>query len=195
MSGLRVFILTVAACLVATVAQAAQSLEYAILKEGEPIGKEVVVINDKPNGQNVDVFTQTNVKLLFLEFNYEHERREVWEDGELVAMEAKTNDDGSHHEYRLSRDGEALVLHAKEKETRYDGSALPLSLWSKAALNRPILLSVIDGEPFKTKTTELGENHYRIDGDITRELWFADDGYLQKAAFKRKGFLIEFLRK
>jgi len=187
--------LTVAACLVATVAQAAQSLEYAILKEGEPIGKEVVVINDTPNGQNVDVFTQTNVKLLFLEFNYEHQRREVWENGKLVEMEAKTNDDGSHHEYRLIREGDALVVHGKEKQTRFDGNALPLSLWSKAALNRPLLLSVIDGEPFKIETTQLADNHFRIDGDITRELWFADDGYLQKAAFKRKGFLIEFLRK
>lgn len=179
----------------ASAVQAATTLEYAILKEGEPIGKEVVVVNEDAKGFNVDVVTQTNVKVLFMEFNYEHQRREVWENGELVSMHAKTNDDGSHHEYSVSRDPNGLKVQYAGKEKQFDAKAMPLSLWSKAALYRSTLFSVIDAEPFKTQTVALGENHFKIDGDITRELWFADDGYLQKAAFTRKGFLIEFLRK
>jgi len=183
------------AFLVSQAAWAATTLEYTILKEGEPIGKEVVAINDTDKGYNVDVVTQTNVKMLFLEFNYEHQRHEVWENGELVAMQSRTNDDGTHHEYNVTRTADGLQVMYDGKRKTFDLKSLPLSLWSKAALNRPVLFSVIDAEPYKIETKALGEDHFKIDGEITRELWFADDGYLEKAAFKRKGFLIEFVRK
>ncbi|GGF55456.1 hypothetical protein GCM10011332_06070 [Terasakiella brassicae] len=195
MKKIKVSLWALCALVVSHAAMAATTLEYAILKEGEPIGKEVVVINDSDKGVNVDVVTKTNVKMLFLEFNYEHQRREVWENGELVSMHSRTNDDGTHHEYSVTRQTDGLQVLYDGKNKNFDAKALPLSLWSKAALYRNVLFSVIDAEPFKTQTVALDDNHFKIDGDITRELWFADDGYLQKAAFKRKGFLIELLRK
>lgn len=174
---------------------AAQTLEYTILKEGEPIGHENVVIDMDGDKTIVDVETETHVKVLFLNFNYEHKRKETWLSNELVSMQSKTNDDGSPHTYNLTRQGDVLALNVDGKDVSADKDALPLTLWGKAALNRKVLLSVIDAQPYKVETTQLGENHYKVSGDIERELWFSKDGYLEKAAFKRKGFLIEFLRK
>ncbi len=179
----------------ASSAMAAKTLEYDILKEGEPIGKEVVTLQDKGGTTEVDVVTNTRVNVLFLNFVYDHQRKEIWKNGRMVFMDAKTNDDGDHHAYVLDAQDDNIALEVDGKQVHAEKGALPLTLWSKAVLDKTVLLSVIDAQPYKVKISALGDNHFKIDGDVNRELWFADDGYLQKAAFKRKGFLIEFVRK
>ncbi len=186
----------VAACVfLAKAATAAQVLEYTILKEGEPIGQEIVTIDRSGDKTEVKVETKTNVKLLFLEFNYDHKRQEIWKNGQLIAMQSKTNDDGDNHTYELDRRDDHLAIKVDGKELKADKAALPLTLWGKAVIEPQVLLSVIDAQPYKVETVSVGENHYKMEGDISRELWFAQDGFLEKVAFKRKGFLIEFLRK
>lgn len=178
----------------ALAADAASVLEYTILKEGKPIGSETVTLNEVDGRTMVDVTTETQVQVLFLKFDYFHERREIWKDGELLSVTSKTNDDGTAHHYELLRDENGFGLMVNGKKETLDKTVLPLTLWTKAVIDRPVLLSVIDAEPYKVTTTQVGDNHYKMDGDIQRELWFGDDGYLQKVAFKRKGFDIELQR-
>ncbi|WP_417797545.1 DUF6134 family protein [Terasakiella pusilla] len=178
----------------ALAADAASVLEYTILKEGKAIGSETVTLNKMDGRTLVDVKTETHVQVLFLKFDYSHERREIWKDGELLSVTSRTNDDGTPHHYELLRSEDGFGLMKNGKKEILDPSVLPLTLWTKAVVDRPVLLSVIDAEPYKVTTQKLGENHYKMDGDIQRELWFAEDGYLQKVAFKRKGFDIELQR-
>ena len=176
-------------------AKAETTLEYDILKEGEPIGREIVRISKEGGETKVNVSTQTDVKVLFLEFHYKHERNEVWKGNELISVVSQTNDDGTEHQYQLQKADGAYLIKVNGEDQTADLDTLPLTLWTKAVLNHPTLLSVIDAQPYQVSTVPVDEGHYRLDGDIQRELWFSKDGYLQKAAFKRKGFLIEFLRK
>jgi hypothetical protein len=37
-------------------------------------------------------------------------------------------------------------------------------------------------------------DHFRITGDVERDLWYGADGYLLKAAFQRSGYPIEVVR-
>lgn len=178
----------------ALAADAASVLEYKILKEGEPIGTETVTLNEVDGRTMVDVKTETHVQVLFLKFDYSHERREIWKDGQLLSVTSRTNDDGTPHHYELLRGEDGFGLMKNGKKQKLDETVLPLTLWTKAVVDRPVLLSVIDAEPYKVTTTKVGDNHYKMEGDIQRELWFSKDGYLQKVAFKRKGFDIELQR-
>lgn len=189
----RQFGLAFAFTLLASASASAFDLTYQITKDGEPIGTETVTVAQKDDVRQVRVKTQTHVKVLFFNFDYEHERNENWIGDKLQSMSSKTSDDGEHHAYSLlARDGGYLIQQDGKDDVSVSG--FPLSLWNKSFANYTTLLSVIDAQPYQVKITQISEDHYRIDGDVVRDLWFAKDGYLQKAAFERKGYNIEFLR-
>jgi hypothetical protein len=189
-----------------TLALAAPPISYVILKEGEPIGHETVTITEGSGQTVVEVRTDTRVKVLFLDFHYNHRRVETWHLGQLEGMVADTDDDGSIHHIDLVRkdDGYRLTVDGVLKDMPED--ALPLSLWSKSILNRKLLFGVSDGAPYHVSIQALGPasilrngqevttDHYRIAGEIERDLWYASDGVLLKTAFQRRGYPIEIVR-
>lgn len=84
-------------------AAAPASLAFTVLKDGKPIGEESYTFDDDPDGAlTVEVRTRTDVQVLFLSFHYDHQRTEVWENGVLTRMTAKTDDDGPSTRLRWS---------------------------------------------------------------------------------------------
>ncbi|PKU25310.1 DUF6134 family protein [Telmatospirillum siberiense] len=185
---------------------AAEPISYVILKEGEPIGHETVDIERNGDVAKVEVNTETRVKVLFLDFHYRHHRQEFWRAGRLERMVADTDDDGSVHHIVLESgaSGPGLTLDGTGREMP-DG-ALPLSLWSKAILDRKVLYGVSDAALYRVAIDSLGmarlawhgrdiaAEHYRIGGDVERDLWYGEDGLLLKTAFQRRGYPIEIIR-
>lgn len=169
-------------------------LTYKVLKDGDPIGQEVVTITEQGNRQIVKVETQTEVNLLFLTFSYDHERTETWENGQLISVVAKTDDDGSPHAFDLKTMSGGFKGVVDGAEKTISGPAFPLSLWNESVTRYSNLFGVIDAAPYVVKTENKGDGYYVMDGDIARELWYGDDGRLKKTAFKRKGYNIEFVR-
>jgi hypothetical protein len=185
---------------------AAEPLSYVILKQGEPIGHETVAITKNGDRTTVEVRTETRVKVLFLDFHYNHHREETWRSGQLEHMVADTDDDGTIHHIDVVRDasGMRLTLDGAAKEMPAD--ALPLSLWGKAILDRRYLYGVSDAAPYRVTIQDLGAvslvlngqemtaEHYRIAGEVERDLWYGDDGLLLKTTFERRGYPIEIVR-
>jgi hypothetical protein len=148
----------------------------------------------------------TRVKVLFLDFHYDHHREETWRAGHLERMVADTDDDGSIHHIDLIHNDASMILTLDGKVTEMPAEALPLSLWSKAILDRRILYGVSDAEPYHVAIQALGTvvlarngreekaEHYRIAGDVERELWYGEDGLLLKTSFRRRGYPIEIVR-
>lgn len=180
---------------------------YAILKDGEPIGTEEVRIEPQGDATRVTVAATTRVKMLFLNFTYDHAREELWRGGRLESMTAKTNDDGTPHTLALARKGAGYALTVDGKTGEEPADALPLTLWTPDVLKHTRLLSVIDGKPYAVRVDTLGSEtvqaggkavpaqHARISGDVERDLWFAADGTLLKTQFKRSGYDIVYLLK
>jgi len=178
---------------------------YTILMDGKPIGEEQVRIQPQGDSVKVDVTATTRVKVLFLNFRYDHERQELWRGGKLESMRARTDDDGKPHTIDMTRKGEGFALMVDGQAGELPGNALPLTLWTPEVLKRPMLLSVIDAQPYKVSAQSLGAErvevggrtvdaqHHRITGDIERDLWFAADGTLLKTQFKRSGYDIVYV--
>lgn len=182
------------------------SLTYEIRKEKEAIGRESVRI-ERDNGiETVMVETHTRASVLFLEFRYDHSRREEWRDGTLVRMVGDTDDDGTktHLDARASDRGWMLAVNGGQSQRT--GDALPLTLWGRAVLSRRDLFSVIDAKPYRVTVAALGAEtltlagkavvgeHFRMTGDVERDLWYGGDGLLLRATFERAGFPIEMVR-
>lgn len=188
-------------------AHADETLNYQVLKDGEPIGFETVEITDTPDGYTATITTRTDVKVLFLQFQYGHSRLEKWRNDQLVSVDTDTNDDGSPYTYKAEYEGDCFEVAGKgvAKRDACDG-AWPLTLWREDVTTKTSLYSVINAEPYavttrKTGTETLAINnreipatHYVMTGDVQRDLWYGDDGRLLKTSFKRKGYDIDFIR-
>ncbi len=188
-------------------AHADETLNYQVLKDGEPIGFETVEITDTPDGYTAAITTRTDVKVLFLQFQYGHSRLEKWRNDQLVSVDTDTNDDGSPYTYKAEYEGDCFEVAGKgvAKRDACDG-AWPLTLWREEVTTKTSLYSVINAEPYavttrKTGTETLAINnreipatHYVMTGDVQRDLWYGDDGRLLKTSFKRKGYDIDFIR-
>lgn len=182
------------------------ALDYDISKEGEPIGREQVRIKRQDGTAIVEVQTRTRAKVLFLEFHYDHSRREEWRDGALVRMIADTDDDGAKSHLDATRSAAGWALSINGQPSQRAGDPLPLTLWGRAVLERTELFSIIDAKPYRVQVASLGAEtltiggrtvsaeHFRISGDVERDLWYGADGYLLRAAFQRSGYGIEMIR-
>ncbi len=182
------------------------ALGYSIRKEGEPIGQERVTINRDGDAALVEVRTTTRAKVLFLEFRYDHNRREEWRGGRLVRMVADTDDDGTKSKLEAVRKDGGWTFTVNGQSAERPGDALPLTLWGRAILDRKELFSIIDAKPYGVQVAALGNEtvnvdgtaqqaeHFRITGDVERDLWYGADGYLLRAAFQRSGYPIEVVR-
>lgn len=154
----------------------------------------------------VDVTTRTRAKVLFLEFRYDHSRREEWQDGKLVRMVADTDDDGTKSHLESSRTESGWTIAVNGQSSQRAGDSLPLTLWGRAVLDRRDLFSIIDAKPYGVQVASLGTEavtvdgkavaaeHFRMTGDVERDLWYGPDGYLLRAAFQRAGYPIEIVR-
>lgn len=188
-------------------AHADETLNYQVLKDGEPIGFETVEITDTPDGYTATITTRTDVKVLFLQFQYGHSRLEKWRNDQLVSVDTDTNDDGTPYVYKAEYDGDCYEVAGKRiaKRDACDG-AWPLTLWREDITAKTSLYSVINAEPYAVTTRKTGTEtlviknreipatHYAMTGDVQRDLWYGDDGRLLKTSFKRKGYDIDFIR-
>lgn len=185
-------------------AAAPASLAFTVLKDGKPIGEESYTFDDDPDGAlTVEVRTRTDVQVLFLSFHYDHQRTEVWENGVLTRMTAKTDDDGALHKIALVREDGGYRVEVDGTIRHEALDVLPLTLWTPKVLERPRVLSIIDAKPYAESVKRVGTEQldgreavkYEMSGGIDRALWYTPDGELLKVQFTRSGYNIEYVRK
>ncbi|MCW9003529.1 MAG: DUF6134 family protein, partial [Rhodospirillales bacterium] len=179
-----------------------ESLEYVMLKEGEPVGSHRFDFRRDGDALQVNVVSTSRAKVLFMNFTYDHERTEVWKGGRLVALTSKTDDDGTPHEVAMKAGDVGLDVVADGKAETLPADALPITLWNTAILEKNVLYSALDGKPFKVTVEALPDETitvrgapvmaraYRMRGDFERDLWYAPDGTFLKTRFMKKGFNI-----
>src|SRR5450432_3757912 len=82
------------------------SLAFDIVRKGSTIGYHTLRFTEE--GARLIVDIEIRIKITFASipvFRYEHDSREVWQDGQLVALDTRTNDDGEAFKVTARRDG------------------------------------------------------------------------------------------
>ncbi len=188
-------------------ARAQEVLEYDILRDGSVIGEQLVTI--QAGGETVEVSQTIEVKALFVVlYNRYHERRETWADGQIVAVEAETDDDGDLYDLTIvAEDGG--YIRTVNGETRAFGDDYGFAPdWNLAAADSQKALSAQTDEIYDPLYLErLGEEEvtlpsgryeterWQASGDFERDLWYDDDGYLVRMLFQSRGSEIEYRRR
>jgi len=171
-------------------------LEYAVLRDGDPVGRHVVNISRQGDATDVDIKTNVAVTMAFITvYRFEHAGREHWVGKQLVSLKTKTNDNGTYHDLAVSTQGDHLAIGVDGKRLTAPAQIIPASLWYSGMLTQTSLLNTLDGrqmavsirddgmEAVKAHGHRTDAHHYSLTGGLDRELWFDANNTLVRVAF------------
>lgn len=176
-------------------------LAYEILRKGKRLGFQSISFSEADNGDVIaDIHIQIDFKLGPIPlFRYRHENREIWRDGQLIEMRARTDNNGENEYTDLTREGDALVGRGTKYAADLGGVTHSTSYFSPNFVRQTDLVSSQDGRRFTTKTVEVGREtlnlkigqveatRFRTTGKFKIDIWYTDDGRWVKTEFSRGG--------
>ncbi|MEP0144978.1 MAG: DUF6134 family protein [Roseobacter sp.] len=170
------------------------SLIFDVVRKGKDIGDHSYKFSGQSGNFTVRVATDIAVKVPLIRttaYSFKHKSIENWKGGQLQQLSSSTNDDGEPHQLKTANKG-----------------ALPASLWNDDIVRGGKLMNTIDGkimsvrtadlgtETIKTKSGSVSAHHYRLSGDLARDLWYDSDGNLAQVMFKADdGSTVMYIRK
>jgi len=153
-------------------------LAFDVTRNGADIGDHVFTFAGQGADFDVRVATEIAVRVPLIRtkvYSYEQQSREQWRHGQLVHLVSTTDNDGT---------AEAVDAPVSQ--------LMPGSLWSADSVRATRLLNTIDGKTMRVQVADLGAerieaggrtieaHHYRIAGDLDRDVWYDSDGYLAR---------------
>ena len=171
-------------------------LAFDIVRNGEAIGTHTYHFDRSDDRTEVRIKTDINFRLFFIPvYRFEHESKEVWQDGKLASLESSTNENGTPVKLQVHRDEDSLMVYGEDGNLHVDREIIPASLWNRLVLDRSQTLTTISGNVKKFEVEYVGEKelevrgkkittqHFRLTGEFERELWYDKDDVLVGVRF------------
>ncbi|HEY9537427.1 MAG TPA: DUF6134 family protein [Kiloniellaceae bacterium] len=203
-------LLGAAACVcLAAAAAAEEPMLFDVLRDGSKIGEHRLVFEQEDGALKVSVETDMTVDFAFVTvFRYEHKRVERWRDGELESLAGMTNDDGTEYEISIVRKEGHYSRTINGNQEELTGTVAVDSLWSKDRLVAGKLFSAASDKVYRVRSDLMGTEtieakgepveaeHYKLSGEIDRDLWYGPTGELLKVKYENDdGETFEFVRR
>lgn len=184
-----------------------RALVYWVRRDGDVIGEHQIAFGPTASGgQEVRFATDIAVKVAFITaYRFTHEATESWiADGHLLALDSRTDDDGTKHRVHAAAGREGLTVETSDGIRTLPTDTLVHDHWNKANVTRSRLLSIYDGTDLSVAfSTGVGEtasvndaplqaHRYDATGDLTRSFWYDTSDRLVKVAFASRGSAITY---
>jgi hypothetical protein len=163
-------------------------LVFNLIREGSKIGSDVIDVDRQGGTTKVKCTTNISVKVLGIEaYRYEHTSIEIWKDSQLVAFSSQTDDNGTKHIVTAIPVSDKLTFKIDGERSDAPRGLVPATLWNTEFSKRSELFDAATGKRMAIKVVDLGEaslawhgtarhtHHYKINGELDRELWFDGD--------------------
>ena len=180
---------------------------FTVLRDGTPIGAHRFAFDR--DGERLEIEEETDIKVTFAlipVYHYQHERREIWEDGRALSITGTTDNNGRKFDIAVRPNGAGYDRTVNGRTQHFDPSRTILAWWKKDILQQRSFFSVMEDkimdlsfEHVGKETLILGDqrievDRYRMTGDEERDLWFDAAGDVAKVAFRSRGSDIEYRR-
>jgi hypothetical protein len=176
------------------------TLNHIIYCNGSPVGSSV--LRFQRQGDELVVETDISAKVsagpLTL-FTYRHTGREVWRGDTLVALDTKTDDNGSRMAVTGRAEADGFHVQGIDGAAVVDPGVRPTSYWREDSMQQGRLLDTENGRVLRVKATLLAKDaandarQYRLSGQIKHDLQLNYAGHrLIVARFQKLGAEIEF---
>ena len=184
-------------------------LAFDIVRNGKAIGTHTYRFSTDGERTEVRIRTDIDFRLLFIPvYRFEHDSREVWENGHLAELESTTNENGTPVKLRVTREDDTLMVVAEDGTLHVDREVIPASLWNRLVLDRNRLLMTTSGNVKSTQVQYVGEDtievrgekrqtrHFRLTGEFNRELWYDSEDVLVRVRFEASdGSTVQYVLK
>ena len=178
-------------------------LKFEVTRNGSPLG----VVMERFGGGITEVYIAFQVDLAFITvYRYEHSSRERWRDGQLVALDTVTNDDGEAQKVTARATATGLQVDGKQGRLVAPAGILPSSYWHPRFVEQSRMLDSQLGRLLDFTITAVGPEtvealgkptactRYAMRGDIDLDFWYDADRVWQKMTFTIGGGFIEYTR-
>lgn len=180
---------------------------FTVLKDGAPVGEHRFAF--ERDGSRIEIEEETEIEVRFAMvpiYEFEHERREIWQDGRALSIRSRTNNNGERLDITVRPNGQGYVRTVNGRVDKFDDSTAILTFWRRDLFERHAFFSVVEDKTMRISFEYLGKevlkvdgqrlpvDHYRMVGDEEREFWFDPAGHVAKVEFERQGSEIEYLR-
>src|SRR5271166_4846386 len=97
----------------------AETIRFAIVRNGEQIGTHVVEINRAGPETSVKIATDLDVKVLFITaYRLQHKATERWVEGRLVSLNSNTDNNGTLHTVSVTETPSGVEVRADGKAAK-----------------------------------------------------------------------------
>ena len=179
--------------------------------DGKQIGYHRFAVNDRASDKELTSEARFTVKLLFITaYRYEHDSRELWRDGCLHRIDARTDDNGKRNAVSGSQDAAHFKVVVGASSAELDACVLTFAYWNPQILKENRLLNPQTGEHVPVKIERVGTEmlsvrgveraaeRYRLLGDakiggkLVIDLWYADKNWLALESTTEDGRLLRY---
>ena len=148
-----------------------RQLNFEVYLDDREIGYHRFELREEGEALRLTTEADFEVKvLLFTAFEYEHRNVEVWRDGCLQRIEARTNSNGDLYAVDGERRGAEFVVETGDGSRRLADCVGTFAYWDRSLLERPRLLNSQTGEylevdvrPLSPETLRVGERELTVD--------------------------------
>lgn len=161
-------------------------LVFKILRNGEDFGTHKMLFHQNNEEIRVSVDIQMTYDFgPFTLFRYEHQNEEVWKNGRLESLSARTYDDGKELYVEATAQGQEITVTGSNGAFSAPKDLMSTTYWKRDMLEAASLLNTQYGRVHNIKVTKEGTLTKEIAGDFYKveKLNFTDlyDG--KKAVF------------
>lgn len=174
-------------------------LAFTVLRDGSEVGSHTLRVRTDGGDTDVSVDTAVVVRIAMVPvYRFEHHGKEHWQGSQLQTLSSETNDDGTHHTVSAVLSGADLAVTGDGSTAHLAAATLPASLWTERAMHEASLMNTLDGHLMPVTVEDLGgetvhargqeipARHYRVSGELRREVWYDPQGLLVQMRFKAK---------
>ena len=148
-----------------------RELNFEVYLDGREIGYHRFELRNEGDALRLSTEADFEVKLLlFTAFEYEHRNVELWRDGCLQRIEARTNSNGDRYAVDGELRGDAFVLETGDGRRRLANCVGTFAYWDRSLLVRPRLLNSQTGEylevdfrPLPRTTLQIGDRELPVE--------------------------------
>lgn len=155
-----------ASALLATPAAAAdRAWEFEVSLDDRKIGYHRFILSEDGDRQVLETEAAFDVKLLFITaFRYRHSNVEIWDDGCLASIDARTDSNGKLFEVKGTRKADRLAIMRKNGDDELEECVRTFAYWDPAVLEAERLLNSQTGEYEAVSVRDDGKDVVEVAG-------------------------------
>lgn len=184
-----------------------QSWDFAVLLDGDEIGYHRFELTDVGDERRVRSEAKFDVRFLFINaFRYRHENTEIWSNGCLRQIEAKTQANGKKLSVSGSQVQDEFIVDDGSEKNALSDCVMTFAYWDPDFLQQPRLLNSQSGEYIDVQVEPLGSEPITVRGEevaalayrltakkMQLKLWYSQDNeWLALESVAKGGRIIRY---